>query len=108
LVTEVTGGVMQVPFQPSSYIVMTGVQRERAYVRVPCHDDSMPVFPRVFPRERVRSTSDRRVRKRFNSSPTLYGAVIHNRADTHEVAYNVCKRTVRHSGQDEVIVTRSG
>ena len=46
LVTEVTGGVMQVPFQPSSYIVMTDVQRERAYVRVPCHDDSMPVFPR--------------------------------------------------------------
>jgi hypothetical protein len=44
-VTEVTGGVMQVPFQPSPYIVMTGVRRERAYVRVPCHDNSMPVFP---------------------------------------------------------------
>jgi hypothetical protein len=39
---------MQVSFQPSSYIAMTGVRRERVSVRVPCQDDSMPVFPWVF------------------------------------------------------------
>jgi hypothetical protein len=97
---------MQVPFQPSSYIVMTGVQRERAYVRVPCHDDSMPVFPRVFPRERVRSTSDRRVRKRFNSSPTLYGAVIHNRADTHEV--DASRRLQRVQARSQTLMSGRG
>ena len=46
--TAVTGAVMQVSFQPSSYIAMTGVRRERVSVRVPCQDDSMPVFPWVF------------------------------------------------------------